>query len=219
MTKAQHGARKSGAGVKPASQAALDAAAEAQTPLEPSGPGVEHEDHEGGETDSLARLGVRAPLQTAEEREEAEEDYESVVRAPSVRERQTGLRAAVVQGGVGGIRGQRRGVRVTRTDLSESEQRKLAKEQDAADAKARGIKEGSVAVPVIATRLGYYPAEGRLRAPGEAFEYILGPEEEELPSWMEDPTGKIPTRDIFAREPEERTVIEVRGKTVSVVEQ
>ena len=58
---------------------------------EPLGPGTEHEDHEGGETDSLAKRGVRGPLKPAETPDE------EVVRAPSIRERQ--LRRGTGRGG------------------------------------------------------------------------------------------------------------------------
>jgi hypothetical protein len=148
----------------PPSPAALKAAAEQQVPLEPRGPGVEHEDHEGGITDSLAKKGVRAPIPTAEEREELEaKQPDGFIRAPSVRDRQTGMGSLVAEGGF------RRGE------------------------PAPGEK-GRKSIPVIALRLGQYPANGRLRAEGEAFIYVMGPDEKKLPSWMKDPTGAIETR-------------------------
>jgi hypothetical protein len=172
---------------------------------------VEHEDHEGGLTDSLARKGARAVIDHEEDGSVVQpEQEEGVIRAPSVRDRQALNAGAVAQGGMRGVR--RRG-------LPDDASAKEIAAYEAGLAAARGIQPGSKEVPVVATRLGQYPADGRLRARGEAFVYIMGPKETELPSWMEDPTGKIPSRDLTAvREAENRTVIEVRGKSVSVVE-
>lgn len=62
----------------------------------------------------------------------------------------------------------------------------------------------SRAVTVQALRLGFYPADGRIRHPGEIFEYvpvkIRNPKtgkyeaETQLPSWLQHVDGKIPTR-------------------------
>jgi hypothetical protein len=146
------------------------AQAEASTPLEAIVAGGPHEDHEGGLTDSLVRTGARAPAPDSEElQEQRQADIKhGIVRAPSVRERQTALNAAILrQGGAAPGRNLR-----------------------SAPAK------GSRIVPVIATRLGQYPADGRLRAPGEAFDYVMGPDEEKLPSWMQDATGETESHDV-----------------------
>lgn len=59
-------------------------------------------------------------------------------------------------------------------------------------------------VTVQALRTGFYPADGRIRHPGEIFEYvpvkIRNPKtgkyepETQLPSWLQHVDGKIPTR-------------------------
>src|SRR4051812_34775788 len=98
MATEKKGGRAKKADKGPAVPSAADrkAQAEQQVPIEAIGPGVEHEDHEGGITDSLAQKGVRAALPTAEEKEEQrkEDIKKGIVRAPSVRERQTGMAAA-----------------------------------------------------------------------------------------------------------------------------
>lgn len=166
------------------SASARKAQIDAQQPIEPVGPGVEHEDHEGGMTDSLAKKGVRGPLPTAEEKEEAAKDEEDVVRAPSVRERQTGLGALIARGGYRGVR-----------DTVDAKGNVVPAQRGAAAAIA--ARKGSKIVPVVARSLGQYPADGRLRAPGEAFDYVMQDSEEKLPSWMEDPSGAIESRDPF----------------------
>lgn len=168
---------------KAPSPADRKAQAEAQVPIEAVGPGVEHEDHEGGITDSLARKGVRAPLPTAEERAEADKEAakDGVVRSPSVRERQTGLGSLIARGGA----------RVLRDTVDEKGEPVPAVRGAAA---IQAQEKGAKIVPVVATRLGQYPADGRLRAPGEAFDYVMGPKEEKLPSWMKDANGSLESR-------------------------
>lgn len=211
MANKQNAAR--GAVPKAASKSAISAAAEEQVPLEVVGPGVEHEDHEGGMTDTLAKRGARAVIEHEETGEvvQPDDDGKPVIRAPSVRERQTGMRAAVVQGGYRG--------RPAR--LANDATPKEIAAYEAGLAEARGIKPGAKEVPVVANRVGQYPADGRLRARGEAFVYIMGKDEKELPSWMDDPTGAIPTRDLSAiREPTDVTVtlkVAKDGKTVTAV--
>jgi hypothetical protein len=157
----------------------IKAAAEAQTPLEPIGPGVEHEDHEGGATDSLARKGVRGSI-TPEEIEEADEELKKsgAIRGASVRERQI-LNAGVLrQGGMAGIdRGE--------TD----EEGKVVRAPLRGAMATQAAKKGSKTVMVKATAIGHYPADGRLRVPGEVFPYVLTEAEKgKLPSWVE-PVG------------------------------
>lgn len=136
---------------------------------EPLGPGVEHEDHEGGDSDSLARRGVRGPITPIDERDEKAKA--AVTGAPSVRERQTAPFAN--QGGA------RRALR-----------------PDAVDAVAKeNAKEKANKVIVIATRTGFYPADGRVRRRGDVFEYTLGKNEKKLPSWMIARDGGYETRD------------------------
>lgn len=180
--KSSRTAEKSNVAKEP-SAGARKAQVDAQRPIEPVGPGVEHEDHEGGETDSLAKKGVRGPLLTQEEKDEAAKK-EDVVRAPSVRERQTGLGALVARGGA----------RVLR-DTVDAKGNVVPAQRGAAAAIA--ARKGSKIVPVVARSLGQYPADGRLRAPGEAFDYVMQANEEKLPSWMEDPSGAIESRDPF----------------------
>jgi hypothetical protein len=48
---------------------------------------------------------------------------------------------------------------------------------------------------VIATRTGFYPADGRVRRRGDVFEYTLGKNEKKLPSWMIARDGGYETRD------------------------
>lgn len=201
MAKKKAAAKKAGA--KAPSASARKAAAEAQRPLEAAGPGVEHEDHEGGASDSLARKGVRAPLLTAEEREEADEEQESVIRAPSVRDRQAITQAILAEGGA----------RVVRDTVDRKGNTVVAPRGAAQVIAAR---KGSKIVPVVATRLGQYPADGRLRAPGEAFDYVMSADEEKLPSWMSDPSGGVESRAEFEptaafEEANRTTLVEVRG--------
>lgn len=181
---ARKSAKSKGAGQP--SAADRKAQAEAQVPIEPVGPGVEHEDHEGGITDSLARKGVRAPLPTAEERAKADRKDVSkgVVRSPSVRDRQTGMGSLVARGGA----------RVLRDEDPENPAPRGA-------AATQAQEKGAKIIPVVATRLGQYPADGRLRAPGEAFDYVMGPKEEKLPSWMKDASGKVRSRSIDETSP------------------
>jgi hypothetical protein len=164
--------------------------AELATPLEGVGPGVEHEDHEGGITDSLARKGVRGPLPTAEEREELEADQPEGIRAPSVRDRQTGMSAAIARGG-----NPQRG----RPEVDKDGNRVATPRGAAAILAAR---PGARIIPVVATRLGQYPADGRLRAPGEAFDYVMGEKEEKLPSWMQDARGELESREVDETSPQ-----------------
>lgn len=136
---------------------------------EPLGPGVEHEDHEGGDSDSLTRRGVRGPITPIDERDDKAKA--AVTGAPSVRERQTAPFAN--QGGA------RRGLR-----------------PDAVGAVERAnAKDKAKKVVVIATRTGFYPADGRTRRRGDVFEYTMGPKEAKLPSWMIARDGGIETRD------------------------
>lgn len=198
------GAKKGakGATAKEPSAAARKAAAEQQVPLEPVGPGTEHEDHEGGLTDSLAKKGVRAALPIAEEREEqAKEDAkDGIIRAPSVRERQTGLQAAVAHGGA-----------VAQRDELDAKGNVIARPRGAAQVLA--ARPGARIIPVIATRLGHYPADGRLRAPGEAFDYVMSEKELKLPSWVKDPTRALESRqsDEPSALPAESVLVEVKG--------
>lgn len=159
------------------------AQAEQATPLEPIGPGVEHEDHEGGLTDSLAKKGVRGALATTDELAEQrqEEIKEGIVRAPSVRERQTGMAAALAQGGS-----------VVQRDDVDAKGEVVAAPRGAAAVLAS--RPGARIIPVIATRVGQYPADGRLRLPGEAFDYVMGEKETKLPSWMKDARGELESR-------------------------
>jgi hypothetical protein len=166
---------------KEPSKADRTAQAEQQVPIEPVGPGVEHEDHEGGLTDSLAKKGVRAPLPTAEEKAEATKDETTIVRAPSVRERQTGIGASVARGGM---------VRLPRE--IDKDGNEIYGPIGAAQVQA--AQPGARIIPVIALRLGQYPADGRLRAPGEAFDYVMNEQETKLPSWMRDARGTLESR-------------------------
>lgn len=137
---------------------------------EPLGPGVEHEDHEGGETDSLARRGVRGPITPIDER--SDKAKAAVTGAPSVRERQTAPFAA--QGGA----------------------RRAATRPDAVGVVERAnAKDKAKKVVVIATRTGFYPADGRTRRRGDVFEYTMGPKETKLPSWMIARDGGYETRE------------------------
>lgn len=131
---------------------------------EPLGPSAEHEDHEGGLTDSLSKKGVRGPIPTAEEREESDEDEQvQVVRAPSVRERQ--LRRA--RGG--------------------------AARPDAVSAlKALNEEEDGELVRVVATGEGFYGNKRRHR--GDVFDYRMGPDEEKLPMWVTSADGSVESR-------------------------
>lgn len=196
------GAAKAPKAPKEPSAAARKAQAEQATPIEAIGPGVEHEDHEGGLTDSLAQKGVRAALPTAEEREEQREEdvKKGIVRAPSVRERQTGLGAVIARGGA-----------VAQRDEVDEKGNVVAAPRGAHAVLA--ARPGARIVPVIATRLGQYPADGRLRAPGEAFDYAMGEKEEKLPSWMRDPTGAIESRasDEPSQAAPESVLVEVKG--------
>lgn len=172
-------ARKTGARTAAEDQSARDKALveRAQdTPVggnvlgnEPLGPGVEHEDHEGGDTDSLARRGVRGPITPIDERDDKAKA--ALTGAPSVRERQTAPFAN--QGGA---------VRALRADAVGAVEK---------DAKAEEANK----VIVIATRTGFYPADGRTRRRGDVFEYTLGKNEKKLPSWMIARDGGMETRD------------------------
>lgn len=199
-------AAKGGAVPKPAD---VRAAAEEQTPLEPIGPGVEHEDHEGGATDSLARKGVRGSV-TPEEIEEADEAIRKAgaIRGPSVRDRQAITAAAIRQGGMGAIdRGE--------TDEEGNVTRAPVRGAMAAQA----AKKGAKVLMVKAVEVGHYPADGRLRAPGEVFPYVYTPEEQaklgKLPSWVE-PVGSASSlerrsRDDLSTDINAPLVIEVQG--------
>lgn len=81
----------------------------------------------------------------------------------------------------------------------------------------RKEREGRT-VQVRAIRRGQYPADGRIRNPGDLFDYVLlkdrkGKLEEKLPSWMVSVDGSLESREQGepSAEPEEATVIEVRG--------
>lgn len=96
-----------------------------------------------------------------------------------------------------------------------AEREKAAKQtaqaaQSAADArkKATGAEykdRQSRAVKVQALRKGFYPADGRIRNPGEIFDYVpvkvKNPKtgklevEEQLPSWLQDVDGKLESRE------------------------
>lgn len=108
------------------------------------------------------------------------------------------------------------------------EEEKAAKEAAAeakriADARAKAIeakrKENEkIAVSVRAIRRGFYPADGRIRNPGEIFDYIPlkdadGNLEEKLPSWMQDVDGDMETRAVGEESGTlpETTLIEVSG--------
>lgn len=79
-------------------------------------------------------------------------------------------------------------------------QEKAAKDREAATQDQYKDKEKRK-VQVRALQRGFYPHDGRIRHPGEVFDYHLekhpktGKVEQELPSWMEHVDGKIPTRD------------------------
>lgn len=67
----------------------------------------------------------------------------------------------------------------------------------ARDAVAKDREER--AIPVRALRTGFYPADGRIRKPGEIFDYVPvkdkdGEEEELLPSWMQAVDGERDSR-------------------------
>lgn len=189
---ARKSAPKAGKGASQPSSADRKAQAEAQVPIEAVGPGVEHEDHEGGITDSLAQKGVRAPLPTAKERAEADKKAkkDGVVRSPSVRERQTGLGALIARGGS-----------VAQRAVLDDEGNPVKDQPPRGAAAIQAAQKGAKIVPVVATRLGQYPADGRLRAPGEAFDYVMGAKEEKLPSWMKDATGKLDSRSVDETSP------------------
>lgn len=203
MATAKKGAKKSAALPKEPSASDVEQAFEEGTPLEPIGPGVEHEDHEGGLSDSLAKKGVRY-IPNEEEREELGEEDEGVYRSPSVRERQTGMRAAVVQGGV----------RAARQRLTEDASKEEVQQFQAEQAERMGARPGAKGIPVVATRAGHYPAAGgRVRVPGEAFVYYLNENETKLPSWVRDPKGKVQSRRPGEANPDANpvsAVIEVR---------
>jgi hypothetical protein len=167
-------ARKNSSKAQVPSSADRKAQAELAHPPEAVGPGVEHEDHEGGATDSLAKKGVRGGF-TSEDVEEAKAIKDGNVRALSVRERQTGLDQIIARGGA-----------VTNRE----------RDADGNLIPASAPKKGEKIVPVVATQLGYYPANGRLRAPGEAFDYVMSKDEKKLPSWMQDATGKLESREV-----------------------
>lgn len=189
MAKAKSGARKSAArkttdkaardaGLAPAGQSLLDKQDEARERAqmdeavggnilgsEPLGPSTEHEDHEGGKTDSLAKKGVRmVPRENGQDEEQDEQA--AVVRAPSVRERQ--LRRGAQGGNVRPV--------------------------DAVAAlKAANNDEDSEVVRVVATGPGFYGNKRRHR--GDVFDYNLTKEEEGLlPSWVEAADGSLPSR-------------------------
>jgi hypothetical protein len=99
-------------------------------------------------------------------------------------------------------------------------------EEDAAEAlkaqarvaEAKRKDEEKRSVRVRAIRRGQYPADGRIRNPGDVFDYVLlkdkkGKLEEKLPSWMVDVAGKIESREPGEQaNPEpEPLVLEVRG--------
>lgn len=75
----------------------------------------------------------------------------------------------------------------------------LAKRRDEArDAEYKDREKRAVSVRAI--RTGQYPANGRLRRPGEVFDYVPVKDpktdkyEEKLPSWVEDVDGKVKSR-------------------------
>lgn len=82
-------------------------------------------------------------------------------------------------------------------------QRKL--QEEAAKNEAKATEEAykdkeSRKVQVRALSKGFYPHDGRLRTPGEIFDYHLtrdkkGKTETDLPSWMQHVDGKLETRD------------------------
>jgi hypothetical protein len=82
--------------------------------------------------------------------------------------------------------------------------------QKAADARkaqtdAEYKERQSKAVKVQALRKGFYPADGRIRNPGEVFDYVpakvRNPKtnkleyEKQLPSWLQDVDGKLESRE------------------------
>jgi hypothetical protein len=161
---------------------------------DPLGPGVEHEDHEGGETDSLARRGVRGPI--TPDRDKAAKQKKAPTGAPSVRERQTAPFAT--QGGA-------RRARPDAVSVVENKNKKETK------------------VVVIATRQGFYPADGRLRRRGDVFEYTMLPGDGgKLPSWMIAREGGVETRaagetsDAFDNEPAATLQVSKRGEVTQV---
>lgn len=94
---------------------------------------------------------------------------------------------------------------------------KLAKAREKA-AEALRKKNEKIAVSVRALRRGFYPADGRIRNPGEIFDYIPvedadGNLEEKLPSWMQAVDGDMETRGIGEESPMQpvSTLIEVTG--------
>lgn len=96
-----------------------------------------------------------------------------------------------------------------------AEQEKAAKQaaqsaQSAADARKKAAEADykerqSKAVKVQALRKGFYPADGRIRNPGEIFDYVPAKVpnaktgkleyEAQLPSWMQDVDGKLESRE------------------------
>lgn len=86
-----------------------------------------------------------------------------------------------------------------------------------ADEKRRKDEAGRT-VLVRAIRRGQYPADGKIRNPGDVFDYVLhklsdGTLEEKLPSWVVHVDGDMESRvpGEPSAPPEEATVIEVRG--------
>jgi hypothetical protein len=78
------------------------------------------------------------------------------------------------------------------------EQKSAAAKKEAAAAK-KAAEEAERTVRVRAVRTGFYPADGRLRNPGDEFDYVLhkrddGTVEEKLPSWVEDIEGDMESR-------------------------
>lgn len=140
---------------------------------EPLGPSTEHEDHEGGVTDSLTKKGVRGPIAHIAEGEDpdADEDVDleaQVVRAPSVRERQ--LRRGTGQGG-------------------------YVRPLDAVSAlkAANAAEDDQEVVRVVAEAPGFYRNKRRHR--GDVFDYVLTDAEEGLlPSWVTAQDGSVESR-------------------------
>lgn len=174
------------AGLAPAGQSLLDKQDEARELAnldeavggnilgsDPLGPSTEHEDHEGGMTDSLAKKGVRGPIPHDEGGPGGESGDEEIdpqvqqVRAPSVRERQ--LRRGTGRGG-------------------------YTRPLDAVAAlQAANKGEEAQIVRVVATGPGFYGNKRRHR--GDVFNYNLTEAEEGLlPSWVEAADGSVPSR-------------------------
>lgn len=140
------------------------------------GPAAPHEDHEGGETDSLARQGVRGPVPhpgsdaptpsgTKGKAGTAKKpDLTDLIRPASIRERQT---------------------RVPNPPP-------LSPRHPVVQAIAEQNREELRTVRVIALQLGFY--DQRRRRPGDVFDYVMLPEEQVLPRWLADAEQSVKTR-------------------------